>query len=79
MPKWLKFIIALLLLPVCFGATSTLVRLVAASGHADTVWVSMLAGAGCWLAVFALLPRPMLAYVYGHELTHVLWAWVFGS
>lgn len=33
----------------------------------------------CWLAVYLLLPRPMLVYVFGHELTHVLWTWVFGG
>jgi hypothetical protein len=24
-----------------------------------------------------MLPKPMLAYVYGHELTHALWTWLF--
>jgi hypothetical protein len=78
-PKWLKFILALLLLPVCFGAAQALGRVVTASGKADTVWAMLLAGAGCWGVIFYLLPKPMLAYVYGHELTHVLWAWLFGG
>jgi hypothetical protein len=78
-PKWFKFILALLLLPVCYGAAVTLVRVVEESGRADTVCVMMLAGAACWLVVFVLLPKPMLAYVFGHELTHVLWAWLFGG
>jgi hypothetical protein len=78
-PKWFKLLIALLLLPVCYGAAVTLERVVAASGRADTVWVVMIAGAACWVVIFLLLPKPMLAYVFGHELTHVLWTWLFGG
>jgi hypothetical protein len=37
----------------------------------------LLGGAACWLIVYLLLPRPILVYVFGHELTHVIWAWVF--
>lgn len=39
--------------------------------------VPLLAGAACWIVVYVLLPRPMWVYVFGHELTHVIWAWVF--
>jgi hypothetical protein len=49
------------------------------SGTADTTWVPLLAGAGCWIAVYLLLPKPMWIYVLGHELTHALWAWLFGA
>ncbi len=79
MPKWLKLILAVLLLPACLGAAEALWRVVRASGGADTTWVPLLAGAGCWLAVFLLLPKPMLLYVFGHELTHALWTWLFGG
>ena len=50
-----------------------------ASGGADTVWVPLLAGAACWLVIFLLLPKPMWIYVFGHELTHALWTWLFGG
>ena len=38
-------------------------------------------GAGyiLWLAVFALLPKPMRVYVLGHELTHAFWALMMGA
>jgi hypothetical protein len=42
-------------------------------------WVPLLAGAACWLVVYVMLPRPMWVYVFGHELTHVLAAWIFES
>jgi hypothetical protein len=78
-PKWAKFIVALLLLPMCAGAVSALLRVARAAGAADTLWVAMLGGAACWLVVFLLLPKPMLVYVFGHELTHALWTWLFGG
>jgi hypothetical protein len=79
MPKWCKTIIAILLLPACVGAAMALWKVLRAGGHADTVWVAALSGAGCWLVIYLLLPKPMWVYVFGHELTHVLWTWLFGG
>lgn len=79
MPKWIKFIIAILLLPVCAGAAMALWQVLLASYGADTVWVPLLAGAACWLVIFLMLPKPMWIYIFGHELTHVLWTWMFGG
>jgi hypothetical protein len=78
-PKWCKFILAILLLPACVGAAWALARILRAIGGADIVWVPALAGAGCWLVIYLLLPKPMLLYVFGHELTHAVWTWLFGG
>jgi hypothetical protein len=78
-PKWIKFIIAVLLLPVCAGAARALWLVLRAGYGADTVWIPLLAGAACWLVIFFLLPKPMWIYVFGHELTHALWTWLFGG
>ena len=79
MPKWIKFIIAVLLLPVCGGAAIALWKVLCASGRADVVWVPLLAGAACWVVIYLLLPKPMWLYVFGHEWTHALWTWLFGG
>lgn len=79
MPKWIKFIIAILLLPACVGAAQALWMVIRASGSADLTWVPMLAGAACWVVIYLLLPKPMWVYVFGHELTHALWTWLFGG
>jgi hypothetical protein len=76
-PKWLKSILGLLLVPVCWAGAVTLWRVLQATGHADTFWVAFLAGAACWVVVYVLLPKPLWLYVLGHELTHVLWTWLF--
>jgi len=78
-PKWIKFILAVLLLPVCAGAAKALWLVIERSGSADTTWVPFLAGVACWGVVFFLLPKPMWIYVLGHELTHALWTWLFGG
>ena len=79
MPKWCKTIVAILLLPVCIGQASALEQVFRGCGGADTTWVPLLAGAACWVVIFLLLPKPMWFYVFGHELTHALWAWIFGG
>lgn len=76
MPKWLKTILAILLLPVCVGAGLALWRVLLASGTADTFWVAAGAGAACWVVIYLLLPKPMWIYVFGHEFTHALWTWL---
>ena len=79
MPKWAKFIIAILLLPVCGGAGQTLWMVMSRCGSADTTLVPIGAGAACWLVIYWLLPKPMWLYVFGHELTHAIWVWLFGG
>ena len=79
MPKWIKFIVAVLLLPVCAGAAMALWQVLRASYGADTVWIPLLAGVSCWLVIFLMLPKPVWIYVFGHEFTHVLWTWLFGG
>ena len=47
--------------------------------RADKQIVTAAGGAACWFTVYALLPKPMWVYVFGHELTHALWTWLFGG
>ena len=79
MPKWVKMLVAIALLPLCIGAVRALWMVIQRSGSADTTWVPLLAGAACWVVIYLLLPKPMWIYVLGHELTHAIWAWLFGA
>jgi hypothetical protein len=78
-PKWFKTVIGVLLLPACVGAAEALWLVLRATGKAETLWVAIISGFACWLVIFLLLPKPMWAYVFGHELTHVLWTWLLGG
>lgn len=79
MPKWVKMLLAILLLPICLGTAQALWKLLFSSGGMDRFWLPFLAGAACWVTIFMLLPKPMLIYVFGHELTHAVWTWMFGG
>lgn len=79
MPKWVKVIVAILLLPLCIGLLGALSRVFLISRPSTQFWVAVAGGAACWLSVYVILPKPMLIYVFGHELTHALWAWLFGG
>jgi hypothetical protein len=79
MPKWVKLLIAILLLPVCVGTARAVWLVMRQTGGADRIWLPMLAGAASWIVIFLLLPKPMWVYVFGHELTHAVWTWIFGG
>ena len=94
MPRWLKQVVAVLLLPLCLGASQALFWVLAQGGGPlegagengrfrvwtrEQVWVALLAGGACWWVIYLMLPKPLWAYVMGHEVTHVLWTWLFGG
>jgi len=81
--KFLKFLIALALLPLLAAELWTLFEIArdtAARGTWSDTWVLFLiAGSAIWLLIFLLLPRPMWLYVLGHEFTHALAAMLAGG
>lgn len=79
MPKWVKFLIALALLPVCVATGQAVGQVLLLSTAADRFWIPFVAGMAAWTAVFLLLPKPMWIYVFGHELTHAVWTWACGG
>ncbi len=71
----------LLLLPVCatlVRALGDVVRNLGAAG-ADTSVLWLAGGAALWAILYALLSRPVRAYVLAHELSHALWAFLLGA
>src|SRR5262249_14410749 len=82
--KWVKFIFAIFLLPICGVLTPTFFTAFARAtvtqglGAGEEFWFFSL-GALLWLIAFFGLPRPILIYVFGHELTHALWVWLMGG
>jgi hypothetical protein len=75
----IKTVVAIVLLPLCFGTAQAVLNLLQATEQADTVWVATVAGMACWLVIYLTLPEPMWIYVFGHELTHALSAWLMGG
>ena len=82
--RWVKFVIAIFLLPLCAILTQTFFTVFARATVTHRLWAGeefwfFSLGAVLWLIAFFGLPRPMLVYVFGHELTHALWVWIMGG
>src|SRR6201984_2652836 len=81
--RWLKFVFAIFLLPVCAILTQTFFTVFARATMTQRLWAAQefwffSLGALLWLIAFIGLPRPVLLYVFGHELTHAIWVWLMG-
>src|SRR5450631_2385054 len=82
--KWVKFIVALFLLPLCAVLSQTFFTSFARATVAERLWTGeefwfFSLGAVLWLIAFFGLPRPILVYVFGHELTHAFWVLLLGG
>jgi hypothetical protein len=82
--RWVKFVIAVFLLPLCAILTQTFFTVFARATIAQRLWSGeafwfFSLGAVLWLIAFIGLPRPVWLYVFGHELTHALWVWLMGG
>src|ERR1051326_6357714 len=82
--RWLKFVIAIFLLPACAVLTQTFFTVFARATFAQRLWAGQefwffSLGAVLWLIAFVGLPRPIIVYVFGHELTHAIWVWLMGG
>jgi hypothetical protein len=82
--RWVKFVFAIFLLPVCAILTQTFFTVFARATVTHRLWAGaefwfFSLGAILWLIAFFGLPRPMVVYVFGHELTHALWVLLMGG
>jgi hypothetical protein len=82
--RWLKQVIALFLVPPAWVLTRAFFSSFSNATLHHSFWVSeefwfFSLGAILWLIAFFGLPKPMLMYVFGHELTHVIWVWLMGG
>jgi hypothetical protein len=82
--RWVKFVIALFLLPLCAIFTQTFFTVFTRATVTQRLWAGeefwfFSLGAILWLIAFFGLPRPMVIYVFGHELTHALWVVLMGG
>ncbi|HEY2140410.1 MAG TPA: hypothetical protein VGH00_10045 [Chthoniobacterales bacterium] len=82
--RWVKFFVAIFLLPLCAILTQTFFTVFTRATVTQRLWAAeefwfFSLGALLWLIAFFGLPRPMLVYVFGHELTHALWVLLMGG
>lgn len=80
MKKFLKLLIGLILLPLCW-AFSRMLYVLLQSVPSSSGWTALALPAGFAVSVlgFFLLPRPFRTYVLAHELTHAVWGLLMGA
>ena len=88
--RWLNTIIGVFLLPVAWLLTQTFFGVFSRAAwqhefwRTDEFWFFAL-GFALWIlwffgSIWSLgEPRPVRAYVFGHELTHAIWVWLWGG
>jgi len=47
--------------------------------HIPVAFWGLSSGFVLWIILYFSLPRPTRTYVLGHELTHVIWTWLWGG
>jgi hypothetical protein len=82
--RWVKFVFGVFLLPVTWVWLQSFFAIFARTTIHDRFWATeefWFFGLGLvlWVVTFFGLPRPILMYVFGHELTHALWVWIMGG
>lgn len=81
---WVNSIVAIFLLPVAAIWTQVFFNQFSDVAIHRQFWATeefwfFFLGVDLWVLAFFGLPRPLLIYVFGHELTHALWVWAMGG
>src|SRR5438270_1290465 len=82
--RWVKNIVAVFLLPWCAILTQTFFTAFTRATIDQRLWAGaefwfFSLGVVLWLIAFVGLPQPVIIYVFGHEVTHVVWVWLMGG
>jgi hypothetical protein len=80
--RFVKFLIGLLMVPLCVAATRAVFKLVLdlkpLVGFTASAW-GFVIGFVFFVILYLALPAPMKTYVLAHELTHALWGVAMGA
>jgi hypothetical protein len=79
MKKLKRFLVAVLLLPLCYGASIALWEILKHFKDVPEGSVYFLAGMATYFAFQWVFFRPIRTYVFGHELSHAIAAWMSGA
>jgi hypothetical protein len=74
-----KILLGLALVPFCAGFTWQFGEALFSTAYKPNLPYYFLAGGLTYLSMHLLFRKPILAYVFGHELTHALFAVLFGG
>lgn len=75
--KFIKFFIGVALLPACLGITVGTYRIYFRDMAILREQFWFFAGFAAYVVVYSILQNPIKTYVFGHELSHAIWTWLF--
>src|SRR3989337_3365266 len=75
----LKIALGVALIPFCLGFTVQFAAIITSITYKRDVPYYFILGGLAYLTAHILLKKPILTYVFGHELTHALFAVLFGG
>lgn len=80
--KFIKFVIAVLLLPFVWSSVRILIDVIVSSDRSEIPWSSVICFGGgflFWLLIYFSTSRLSSLYVFQHEATHALAVWTSGG
>ena len=83
MANFLRMLVGILLLPLCWACCRSLVDALVIAAGGDRMFsvesCSLLGGMAAFVLCWITISHPVRTYVLGHELTHALWGLFFGA
>ncbi len=77
--KFGKFLIGIILLPACLAFTRGYIECISVLKSISYNQKFFLYGFLLYLLIHLVFRKPLKIYVFGHELTHAIWAKIFGG
>lgn len=79
MKRIIKLLLAVILIPACIGVVKALIGQIVAMEELSPQQFYFLLGFICYLVIQVIFFKPIRTYIFGHELTHIVWSIIFGG
>ncbi len=75
--KFVKFFVGIALIPACLGISIATYHLFFTQFVILREQFWFLSGFAAYVLIYSILQNPIKTYVFGHELSHAIWTWMF--
>ena len=75
--KFFKFFVGIAMIPACLGICISTWRIYLSQYMILREQLWFIAGFAAYVLIYSVLQNPIKTYVFGHELSHAIWTWMF--